>query len=149
MIDPSAAPQVTCPVCGKTSRVFKDKDTDRVFCPVCQFPTESKEFFPLDDISIHKFLKMVKKPVMILFWAPWDKESENMLNLLQIEMENKPEKIIVTELNISENPESRRHYGIKILPTLLIFAFGREVNRIVGPVSSFEIFRLMNNDYFF
>jgi len=86
---------------------------------------------------------------MVLFWAPWEKESEKVLTLFRLEMENKPDNILISELNISENPESRRQYGIDILPTILLFSFGREVNRIVGTVSSFELSRLIKNDYSF
>ncbi len=142
------APTVTCPVCNNASKVYKDKYTESVYCPVCQFPIDAKGPVPLDDRCIARFIEMVKRPILILFWAPWEKQSDEMLAILNLDVQNPKDRMIVASINIENNPESRRQHGIEILPTFLVFAFGREINRVVGPISNFEISRLKQKDFF-
>jgi thioredoxin 2 len=142
------APLIKCPVCNKESRVYRDKMTDRVFCPYCQFPMDSRGPIPLDDITIARFIEMVLKPVMILFWAPWEKESDDMVTLFSLEVETPQNRMILASVNIEKNPESKRRYGIELVPTIVIFSFGREINRVIGPIQRFEISRLIQVDYF-
>ncbi|MGB3977124.1 MAG: thioredoxin domain-containing protein [bacterium] len=139
---------ITCPICNTTSRVFKDKATDRIFCPSCQFPLDSGLPIPLDDVTISKFIEMAKKPVMILFWAPWEKESEEVFELLALELEMPDNRMILASVDIGKNPESKRRYGIEMIPTIVIMSFGREINRIVGVVRRFELSRLIQQDRF-
>lgn len=142
------APLITCPLCNKESQVFKDKATDKVFCPFCQFPLDLTLPIPLDDITISKFIEMAKRPVMILFWAPWEKESEEMLELMSLELEMPAKRMILASVDIGKNPESKRRYGVEMIPTLVIMSFGREINRIVGAVRRFELSRLIQQDRF-
>ncbi|MCD4655586.1 thioredoxin family protein [bacterium] len=128
--------------------MYKDKVTDRVYCPVCQFPVDPDGPIPLDDIMLSRFIEIVKKPALILFWAPWEKSSEEMYTHLAGESQRTGRNIITASVNISENPESRRHYGIEILPTFVIMAFGREINRVIGPISNFELSRLLRHNHF-
>jgi len=136
-----------CAVCESEITVFKDKSTDRVYCPVCQFPVDPDGPVPLDDIICHRFIEMVKKPALILFWAPWDKKSDEMYSMLAAESRYPKKNTILASINVAENPESRRHFGIDILPTFILMYFGRETNRIVGPISSFDLSRMMKQDY--
>lgn len=139
---------VVCAVCGKRSRVFKDKATDNVYCPVCQFPVDPDGPLPLDDYRISRFLEQVSKRTIILFWAPWDSESDEMHTILAMESQRSGREFIAASVNIAENPESKRQFGIEILPTVLVYAFGREVNRVVGAMSAFELAHLMKQEYF-
>nr|HPQ39153.1 thioredoxin domain-containing protein [bacterium] len=122
--------------------------SDHVYCPVCQFPVDPDGPLPLDDYRISRFLEQVSGRTLILFWAPWDKESDEMYTLLAMESQKTDLKAIVASVNIAENPESRRQFGIEILPTVVMYAFGREVNRVVGPLTAFELAYLMKREYF-
>ena len=141
--------QVVCAVCGYKSAVYKDKSTDRVYCPVCQFSVNPDGPVPLDDLTIARFLETVNKPTFILFWSPWEQQSGEMYTLLSMETRiTRQQKVISAAVNVGENPESKRQYGVEILPTMLVYSFGREINRVVGPLTSFEISQLMKRDHF-
>ncbi|MBN1296772.1 hypothetical protein JXA80_08315 [bacterium] len=147
-MDFSHGRQVRCAVCGTTSTAYKDKATDRVYCPVCQFPVEPDGPIPLDDLRIGRFIEQVTGSPLILFWAPWDHSSGEVYLLLAKESQKIGTSRVVAAVNVAENPESKRQYGIEILPTIVIFSFGREINRVVGPVTSFELSRLIRQDHF-
>lgn len=85
---------------------------------------------------------------MILFWAPWEKESEEVFELLALELEMPDNRMILASVDIGKNPESKRRYGIEMIPTIVIMSFGREINRIVGVVRRFELSRLIQQDRF-
>lgn len=148
MTTESLAPKITCAVCGVESEIYKDKADEHVYCPVCQFPVDPRGPIPLDDMCIARFIEMVKRPIIILFWAPWEKQSDEMLTILSMESRSAKDRAIAAAINVAENPESRRQHGIEILPTFIVFAFGREINRVVGWISSFEVSRLMQRDFF-
>ena len=49
----------------------------------------------------------------------------------------------VVKLNVDDNPSTAQRYGIKGIPTLILFREGKEVERVVGATSKESITRMM------
>jgi thioredoxin 1 len=71
-------------------------------------------------------------PVLVDFWAEWCVPCHMVSPVVEEIGREKGEKLQVAKLNIDENPEVTRKYGVMSIPTLMLFRHGEEATRVVG-----------------
>jgi thioredoxin 1 len=71
------------------------------------------------------------KPVLVDFWAEWCVPC-HMVSPVVEEIGREKQDLQVAKLNIDDNPEITRKYGIMSIPTLMLFKGGQETARVVG-----------------
>jgi thioredoxin 1 len=71
-------------------------------------------------------------PVLVDFWAEWCGPCRMVSSILEKLGESMSEKIKIVKLNVDENQELALNYGIKSIPSLLLFRDGKEVARTIG-----------------
>ena len=96
--------------------------------------------FSTNDDNFENDIAESKVSVLVDFWAEWCgpcKQIGPILEEIAIEHES---KIKVLKINIDENPQTPQRYGVKGIPTLLLFKKGKLIDTKVGnmPKSSLE-----------
>ena len=91
---------------------------------------------PIDitDASFEEEVIKSDTPVLVDFWADWCapcKMIAPMVEELSVEFDG---KVKFTKLDVDSNPNSATNYGIRGIPTLLIFNGGQPVDQVVGAV---------------
>jgi len=89
----------------------------------------------IGDVTDQDFEDRVLKseePVLVDFWAEWCVPCHMVSPVVEEIGQEKGESLRVAKLNIDENPEVTRRYGVMSIPTLMLFKGGEEKARMVG-----------------
>jgi len=71
-------------------------------------------------------------PVVVGFWAEWCVPCHMVSPVVEEIGRDKGEALQVAKLNIDDNPDVTRRFGVMSIPTLMLFKGGEEVARVVG-----------------
>ena len=96
--------------------------------------------FSTNDDNFEKDIKESKVSVLVDFWAEWCgpcKQIGPILEEIAVEYES---KIKVLKINIDENPQTPQKYGVRGIPSLMLFKEGKLIDSKIGslPKSSLE-----------
>ncbi len=83
---------------------------------------------------------------LVDFWAPWCGPCLMMAPTLEEIAKDLEGKLRVGKLNVDENPETTSKYGIRAIPTLILFKAGKEVGQAVGVQPKEELISFINQN---
>ena len=87
------------------------------------------------DVTDQDFESQVvgaETPVLVDFWAEWCVPCHMVSPVVEEIGRDNGDALSVVKLNIDENPEVTRKYGVMSIPTLIMFVSGEEKARVVG-----------------
>jgi len=93
------------------------------------------------DNSFEREVLQANKPVLVDFWAEWCAPCRMLAPTIDRIADEHSSVVSVVKLNVDDNPATAATYGIKGIPTLILFAEGKEVERIVGAAGKDTIVR--------
>jgi thioredoxin len=84
------------------------------------------------------------RPVLVDFWAVWCQPCRALAPTIEAVAEKYASSARVVKLNVDDNPSVSQRYGIKGIPTLILFKNGKEEERVVGATSEQAISRMLD-----
>jgi thioredoxin 1 len=82
-------------------------------------------------------------PAMVDFWAPWCGPCRMVGPWVEELAQQYDGRFKVAKMNVDENPMTPSHYGIRSIPTILLFKDGKLADTIVGAVGKANIEKAM------
>src|SRR5256885_14282928 len=86
----------------------------------------------VSDNSFEHDVLQADQPVLVDFWAAWCAPCRMLTPTVEAVAEKFQGKAKVVKLNVDENIDASSRYGIKGIPTLILFRDGKEAERVVG-----------------
>ncbi len=86
------------------------------------------------------------KAVLIDFWADWCGPCKMIAPLLDEAAGEYAEKLAVIKLNVDENPSTAQKYGVRSIPTLMLFKDGAVQAQKLGAMSKSQLAEFLNTN---
>ncbi|HXF51581.1 MAG TPA: thioredoxin [Dehalococcoidia bacterium] len=84
------------------------------------------------DQTFDRDVLQASEPVLVDFWAPWCGPCRMVAPIVEELADEYAGRVKFVKLNTDENPTTAARYGIRSIPTLLVFKNGQPVGQIIG-----------------
>ena len=132
---------VACAACGKKNRLTYGTLGTPVRCGQCKEPVSALGV-PVELHETADFDRLIAKsslPVVVDYWAPWCGPCRMVAPELQKVATRQAGRMIVVKVNTDELSDLGQRFNIRSIPTLAVFANGRELARSSGARPANEI----------
>ena len=135
---------MACPQCHSLVRVPGARAGERPKCPRCKTQVLAGEPVALDAAGFAAHVERATLPVLVDFWAPWCGPCRMMAPVLDRTAAQRATVLRVAKVNTDEQPELAGRFGIRSIPTLILFREGREHARQSGAVDAASLSRWLD-----
>jgi thioredoxin 2 len=129
MADP---PHVVCPACDAVNRVPRERLNSGGRCGKCHHPLFTSHPIAMARQRIDRHIERSSIPLLVDFWAEWCAPCKMMAPNFERAAGLLEPKVRLAKVNTEEEQDLARRYGIRSIPTLVLFKDGAEAGRVSG-----------------
>jgi len=127
---------VVCPSCDAVNRLPAEKLGDGAKCGKCHDPLFQARPLALDAGRFQHHLSRSGLPILVDFWASWCGPCRMMAPAFEEAARRLEPGVRLVKVNTEEAQSLSMQYGIRSIPSLLLFKGGREVARTAGAMDA-------------
>jgi thioredoxin 2 len=130
--------QIVCPHDAALNRVPAARLADSPRCGKCHRPLFAGEPVELSMQTFDRHLTQSQIPLLVDFWAPWCGPCRMMAPAFASAAALLEPRLRLAKVNTEDEPALGARFGIRSIPTLMLFAEGRELTRQSGALTNAE-----------
>ncbi len=130
---------IRCPSCGVKNRVPRSKMDLKPKCGKCGTPLLPARPVEVTDYTFQEEVLESSLPVLLDCWAPWCGPCRMVAPIMEQLASQYAGKLKVAKLNTDKNPAVSQQFGIRSIPTLLLFKDGKLLDTMVGAMPKEQI----------
>ena len=123
---------------GRNARSDVGPESGRQFIPIHE-NTMSDNIKNVSDAAFEADVLKSSKPVLVDYWAAWCGPCKMIAPILEEVAKEYGDKVMIAKLNVDENPETAAKFGIRGIPTLMLFKDGQVAQTKVGAMSKSQL----------
>ncbi len=123
---------VTCSHCGSKNRLPQERLGDKPVCGKCKKPVLGNKPLQLGGANVAAVLNHNDLPVLVDCWAPWCGPCKTFAPIFDQAASQWQTKLRLAKLNTEVEQGVASRWGIRSIPTLILFRQGKEVARMSG-----------------
>jgi len=100
----------------------------------------------VSDSEFNETVIKASGPVLVDYWAEWCGPCKMIAPVLDAIAEEYAGKLTVVKINIDENPQTPQHYGVRGIPTLMLFKDGEVEATKVGALTKVELAKFLDSN---
>jgi len=130
---------IVCPQCRRTNRIPEDRIRDTPQCGACKSPLLDGRPLEADRDALSAHVERNDLPVVVDFWAPWCGPCQAMAPAFSEAARKHATRFRFVKVNTEAEPALASRYGIRGIPTLIVFRGGREIGRASGAMDARQL----------
>lgn len=130
---------IVCPNCLAVNRIPKKEHYNKAKCGKCGYDLLDTHPVELTPANFEAMITKNDIPVVVDFWAPWCGPCRMMAPAFEEAARSFPLKARFAKVNTEEYPQLAQPFGIRGIPTMIVFKHGRELDRVSGALQTPQI----------
>jgi len=130
---------ILCPACDQVNRVPSARLGEEPQCGHCREPLFRRHPLALSGARFERHLNRSGLPLLVDFWAPWCGPCRSMAPAFEAAAIRLEPGVRLVKVNTDEDQSLAQRFGIRGIPTLVLFQDGRELDRISGAMQTEQL----------
>lgn len=132
----SDASHIVCPHCDSINRLPATRPASEGKCGKCHRPLFESHPLAVDGARLARHIQRNDIDVLVDFWAQWCGPCKMMAPVFEQAAQQLEPAVRLLKLDTDRNPDAATQYGIRGIPTLILFRGGRELARQSGAMNA-------------
>lgn len=136
--------KVVCPHCFSVNNVPKKDSYKKANCGKCKNSLLDTNPLELTNTNFDEVIVNSELPIIVDFWAPWCGPCKMMAPNFSAAAMHYPLKALFAKVNTEDEQNLGARFGIRSIPTLIVFKDAKEVERVSGALPKKSLMQLIS-----